>query len=46
MITLGTFTKTGTAFQGSIIRRGFAGRIDIAPVGGGTAVARTDGRRP
>lgn len=39
MITLGTFTKTGTAFQGSIIHRDFAGGIDIVPTGGGTAVA-------
>ena len=39
MITLGTFTKTGTAFQGSILRRDFAGSIDIVPAGGGTSVA-------
>jgi uncharacterized protein (DUF736 family) len=41
MITLGTFTKAGTAFQGSILRRDFAGSIDIVSVGGGTAVAGT-----
>jgi uncharacterized protein (DUF736 family) len=39
MITLGIFTKTGTAFQGSILRRDFAGSIDIVLVGDGTAVA-------
>ena len=39
MITLGTFTKRGNAFQGSILRRDFAGSIDIVPVGDGTAVA-------
>ena len=39
LITLGTFTKTGTAFQGSILRRDFAGGIDIVPAGGSTAGA-------
>jgi uncharacterized protein (DUF736 family) len=39
MITLGTFTKTGTAIQGSILRRDFAGSIDIVPAGGGTSAA-------
>jgi len=39
VITLGTFAKTGTAFQGSILRRDFAGSIDIVPAGGGTAVS-------
>ena len=41
MNTLGTFTKTGTTFQGSIIRRDFAGSIDIVPAGGGTSLADT-----
>ncbi|MHB8387925.1 DUF736 family protein [Metallibacterium sp.] len=41
MITLGTFTKTGTAFQGSIIHRDFAGGIDIVPVGDGTVADGT-----
>ena len=39
MITLGTFTKRGNAFQGSILRRDFAGSIDIVPVGDRMAVA-------
>ena len=39
MITLGTFTKTGTAFQGSILRRDFAGSINIVPISDGTHVA-------
>ena len=41
MITLGTFTKTGTGFQGSIMRRDFAGSIDIVLAGGGTSLADT-----
>jgi uncharacterized protein (DUF736 family) len=39
MITLGTFTKTGTGFQGSLISRDFAGTIDIVPAGRDAASA-------
>ena len=39
MVTLGTFTKSGEAFQGSIVYRGVLTRIDIVPVGEGVAVA-------
>jgi uncharacterized protein (DUF736 family) len=38
MITLGTFTKTGDAFQGSMICGDLTAHIDIVPVGDGAAV--------
>jgi len=38
MITLGTFTKTGDAFQGSIVRGDLTAHIDIVPVSDGAAV--------
>jgi len=39
MVTLDTFTKSGQAFQGSIVYRGVLTRVDIVPVGEGASVA-------